>query len=300
MISQTLFERKVMIQDPLIIKNLALRGEFTRQQQGNFFKTSKKNYFRFFHFGEFLAQFDASPVSGLLPTAVYYTSQYSGNSDVQIDKEKYTQIDFGEFGFRVKFNDEQEKKTWANALLFFNSMHITSKTYKEVEEPENIPPVVKMLIVAELEQENWTKLKTEVDYSLFIQDKGLKGLLAEGKLLKNRLLIGKATVLSRTDRKPLPGEPEAPVKTLTRGTTLGRNSPNDPATVETGLIGSEYHLVILGQHPLVAIDQDTIRSDHAIMEEQNVPKWLECGCLHFFRYDGYGDKSESVHKVHTL
>lgn len=299
MLSQSLFERKVVIVDPLVTKNLSLRGTFLRYTQGTFFKTAKK-FYRFCGTGEFFVQFDASPGHDTAPSAVFYTSRFTEATDVKIDSEDYTQISFGEVGLRVKFPDQNERKTWTNALSFFYSMYSLANVYGEVDSPEHIPSLVRLRITVELEQENWPKVKSGMDYSMFIQDKGIKGLLAESRLIKNRLLIGRAKLEARAERKPLFEGADGQAPPVTRVSTTKRYNPKDPMVIEASLVGSELVFLVLGQRPLCPIDQDQIRSDYAILEDQNIPKWLEFGSLYCFRYDEFGDRTEALHKIPTL
>lgn len=118
-----------------------------------------------------------------------------------------------------------------------------------------------------------------MDYSLLIQDKAMKGLLSESKLLKNRLLIGKANVESRVERAV-----EAERASITAKTSQPKkyNAKTQPI-LRRGWWGFQVHLVLLGQRPLAPISQETIRTDYAILEDQNVPKWLDFSRLYFFQ-----------------
>ena len=218
-------------------------------------------------------------------------SNYTGHFDIKIEIEEYVQINFGEINLKLKFTNEAEKKEWFSAFGLFHSIFSQKKQFCEIEDSSFIPSSVHAKITEELEIQNWQKIKQEFDYSMFIQDKSLKSLLDEEKLLKNRLLIAKIKFEGRSKRTPYPGEESQPKK------PPGTKNSKDMNQEDTDLVGNKFHCVLLSQRPIYPIDQNSLNSDYEILGENSLPNWMVFGCLYLFRYTSFGDKSEFKHSL---
>lgn len=296
MLSQTLFERKWAYADASIPKHLSMKGQFIRYFPSNFFKNVKKIY-QFFSNGCFLAQFDNLPTHETIPSAVFYMCNFKEHIDVKIDNEEFTQINFKTLSIKIKFGDQNEKKTWTGMLSMFASKNIHEKRFAEAEDSEVIPAQVLLLIAEELEVENWSKIKQNFDYSMLLQDKGLKSLLNENKMLKNRLLIGKAFLKNKNNRTSLIGEIDFGKLPIV---VQRKSKYKNLVSQEKSLIGSTVHLVLLSQKAIYGIDQETIRSENGVMDESNLPKGFDFDALYMYSYNKFGDKTDYVSLILSM